>query len=176
MGGDSLSTQGASGRLMFTVLAGMAEYERELIRSRIQDKLAVKRARGELTGTVPFGWDAVETGEVTPKGVKVRRLVDNPQEQRWILHMRALRDQGTSYDRIARDLNARAVRTKRGKGTIMRLRISDASHAPDAPRSTSKFVSGRWQAGNVAKVLNSKTIQAWLAAKTRRTVSLAASA
>src|SRR5436305_1926340 len=27
LGGDSLSTQGAAGRLMFTVLAGMAEYE-----------------------------------------------------------------------------------------------------------------------------------------------------
>jgi DNA invertase Pin-like site-specific DNA recombinase len=36
LGGDSLSTQGASGRLIFTVLAGMAEYERALIAGRIE--------------------------------------------------------------------------------------------------------------------------------------------
>ena len=67
-----------------------------------------------------------------------------------------------SYHRIARNLNNREVPTKHGKGTLMRLRISDASHAPGAPRSTCKFVSGKWQAGKVAKVLNSKTVQAWL--------------
>src|SRR5579859_2805250 len=76
LGGDSLSTQGAASRLMFTVLAGMAEYERELIRDRITRQLAVKRDKGELCGTEPYGWRAAPTGQVTAKGVPIHRLED----------------------------------------------------------------------------------------------------
>jgi site-specific DNA recombinase len=156
MGGDSLSTQGASGRLMFTVLAGMAEYERELIRSRIQDKLDVKRDRGELCGTVPYGWNAIETGEVTPKGVKVRRLEANPEEQHWILVMHKLRAANFSYGKIAQHLNLNKVPTKRDKGTIMKLRTAGNG-------AETKFVSGKWQCGNVAKILQNKVVTQWLA-------------
>jgi DNA invertase Pin-like site-specific DNA recombinase len=159
LGGDSLSTQGAAGRLMFTVLAGMAEYERELIRSRIQDKLDIKRQKHELTGTVPYGWDAKETGAETVKGVKIRELVPNLVEQSWILHMVTLRAAGWGYHSIANDLNDRDVPTKRGKGEIMTLRS-----AGDTP-ADKRFTTGRWQAGNVAKVLNSKTVRDWLASR-----------
>jgi site-specific DNA recombinase len=150
MGGDSLSTQGANGRLMFTVLAGMAEYERELIRSRIQDKLDVKRSKGELCGTEPYGWTAVETGEVTPKGVKIRRLEPNPEEQKWILHMVQLRRADWGYHSIAKDLNQRGVPTKRGKGEIIRY------------KGEARFNTGKWQAGNVSNVLNNQTVKTWL--------------
>lgn len=152
LGGDSLSTQGASGRLMFTVLAGMAEYERELIRSRIQQHLDVKRGKGELCGTVPYGWNAAPTGNVTPKGVATRRLEDNPAEQQWILFMVGLRTLGHGYHTIAKELNQLGVPTKRGKGEIIKY------------GGETRFNSGQWQSGNVAKVLNSKTVQAWLAA------------
>src|SRR5579859_3335299 len=104
LGGDSLSTQGAAGRLMFTVLAGMAEYERELICDRIAKHLQAKRARGELCGTEPYGFTAVDTGELTAKGVKIKRLLDNPEEQRWILFMVQLRSLGHGYHTIAKKL------------------------------------------------------------------------
>jgi hypothetical protein len=144
---------------MLTVLAGMAEYERELIRSRIQTKLDTKRRHGELTGTVPYGWTAEDTGEVTNKGVRIRRLVPCPEEQNWILHMDNLRRAGYGYHSIANDLNARAVPTKRGRGEIMCLRAKG-----DEP-STKKFTTGRWQAGNVAHVLQNKIVQAWLVSR-----------
>src|SRR5579859_5845729 len=150
LGGDSLSTQGAAGRLMFTVLAGMAEYERELIRDRITNHLCAKRSRGELCGTVPYGWNAVPTGEVTAKGVPIHRLEDNPQQQKWILFMHRLRKTGWGYHRIAKDLNARGVPTKRGKGELIRF------------KGRTRFNSGLWQAGNVAGVLKNKTVLAWL--------------
>jgi DNA invertase Pin-like site-specific DNA recombinase len=155
LGGDSLSTQGPSGRLMFTVLAGMAEYERELIVSRINEKLSAKRSRGELVGTVPFGWDAAETGEITRKGVKVRKLVSNVTEQKWLLYMVELRDAGWSYHAIAKALNQYGVPTKRRAGQLMTLR--------QGAGVTEKFTSGKWQSGNVAKLINSKQTQSWLA-------------
>jgi DNA invertase Pin-like site-specific DNA recombinase len=161
LNGDSLSTQGASGRLMLTVLAGMAEFERALIKSRINETMESKRGRGELCGTVPYGWNAVETGAVTNKGVKVRRLEPNPDEQKWILVMKRLRDARQSYGKIASHLNANQVPTKRGRGEVMKLRARLSTL--NAQPSTTKFTSGKWQAGNVAKVLNSKTTAEWLA-------------
>jgi len=158
LGGDSLSTQGAAGRLMLTVLAGMAEYERELIRDRITKHLDAKRDRDELCGTEPFGFTAVATGEVTPKGKAIKRLEPNPEEQKWIVFMAAQYDAGFGYHTIAKQLNAAGVPTKR-RGEILNL-----LHGGHTKASVEKrFTSGRWQAGNVARVLQSKTAQSWLA-------------
>jgi hypothetical protein len=134
--------------MMFTVLAGMAEYEREFIRSRVQDKLDNKRQKNELTGTVPYGWDAAETGATTAKGVKVRELVPNLVEQSWILHMVTLRAQGWGYHSIANDLNSRDVPTKRGKGEIMNLRVGATSTSSETKRFTTHHrpLAGRQRA------------------------------
>lgn len=139
--------------------ASIAQYERNKIKQRINDKFSAKRAAGELCGTVPYGFDAEPTGNVTAKGKALFRLVDNPYEQKWILHMKALRDSGMGYHSIAKDLNSRDVPTKRGAGEIMNLRTSEGRANQEARR----FTTGRWQAGNVAKVLNNKTVSAWLA-------------
>jgi DNA invertase Pin-like site-specific DNA recombinase len=145
LGGDSLSTQGAAGRLMLTILAGMAEYERELIRARIRDRLKHKFEKGELIGTVPYGYDATGTGVITARGVQVRKLVAHPFEQCWIRQMAVWRSWGWSYCRIATALNQARVPTKqpaglpiKGKGGIVRQ------------------TTGLWQSGNVAKVLQNK--------------------
>jgi DNA invertase Pin-like site-specific DNA recombinase len=145
LGGDSLSTQGAAGRLMLTVLAGMAEYERELIRGRIRDRLDHKFQKGELIGTVPFGFDAVETGRLTAKGVHVRRLVDNPGEQYWIRQMARWRSTGWSFNRIAKALNQIGVPAKCPRGLPVRRNGQVVG-----------LTSGLWQSGNVAKLLQSK--------------------
>ena len=160
LGGDSLSTQGAAGRLMLTVLAGMAEYERELIRDRITKHLDAKRDREELCGTEPFGFTAVATGEVTPKGKAIKRLEPNPEEQKWIVFMAAQYQSGFGYHTIAKQLNAAGVPTKR-RGEILNLLHGGHSKATVEKR----FASGRWQSGNVARVLNNKTARAWLATR-----------
>ena len=155
MGGNSLSTNGPAGKLMFTLLAAFAEFERDLIRSRIADRLHAKRAHGELIGTVPYGWTAEETGATTNKGVKVRRVADCPAEQQWILYMADRRTQGASYHAIAKELNAQGVATKRGRGDVIKY------------AGESRFTSGLWQSGNVSHVLNNKTVCAWLVAQGR---------
>jgi site-specific DNA recombinase len=107
MGGDSLSSQGPAGKLMFVILAGMAEFERELIRGRIQDALDRRFDQRRLIGTVPYGYDSDCGGN----------LVDNTTEQAVIRRISHLRHNAQcSYKQIADRLNAEGVSTKTGKG------------------------------------------------------------
>jgi DNA invertase Pin-like site-specific DNA recombinase len=80
----------AAGRMMFTMLAGVAEMERELIQARTREGLAAKRAAGVRLGR-PSGLPA----EV------VARIV-------------AEREAGRGWSAIATGLNADAVPTAQG--------------------------------------------------------------
>ena len=66
---------GPGGELMRTLVDAFAQYERALIRARVKAALAVKRGRGERTGSVPVGH--VETDgklEATPVVARAREL------------------------------------------------------------------------------------------------------
>lgn len=162
LGGKSFDCESLMGQKILADLAWLSEMEVMGIRERITDAMKNKRRKGELLGSCPpFGWNAVETGEVTAKGVKVRRLEDNPEEQKWILHMAHRRYEcGWSYSKIAKELNDRGVSTKRGKGEVMRLRVGKNG------TSETRFTSGKWQCGNVAKVLSNITVRLWLEQQT----------
>jgi DNA invertase Pin-like site-specific DNA recombinase len=130
MGGDNLSTQGPAGKLMFVILAGMAEFERELIRGRIQDALDRRFDQRCLIGTPPYGFDLEECGKSPKTGKPLYRLVDNYAEQEIIRRIARQRGAGCSFKQIADQLNADGIPTKTGKSP--------------------------WQCGNVAGVLQSK--------------------
>jgi len=163
----NVDTRTPMGRAFMQIAAVFAELEVARIRERIQAALDEKRGQGLLTGTVPYGFNAVATGAVTAKGVKIRRLVDNPEEQKWILHMARLRSAGWGYHRIANELNRLGVPTKRGAGEIMKLRTAPSTLNPQP--STLRFTTGKWQCGNVQGVLTNATVQAWLKAETLKT-------
>lgn len=156
----NVDTRTPMGNAFMQIAAVFAELELARIRERIQTALDHKRANGLVTGTVPYGWNAVETGETTAKGVLVRRLEPNPDEQKWILHMATLHAAGWSYNKIAADLNRRGVPTKR-RGEILNLRVSPATR--HSSPGTRRFTAGSWQFGQVAKILTSKTVLQWLA-------------
>lgn len=143
MGGEILTTQGPIGKMMLTMLAGFAEFERNMIVTRIHDRMKQKKERGELCGTVPYGWDAILTGAVSPKGVAIRVLQDNPTELGWLRHMLKLREAGLSYAKIAKDMNHRGVPSKVPAGTKIKNN-----------RGVEMLCSGLWGRGNVAHVLN----------------------
>jgi hypothetical protein len=162
--GSSFDTRSPINGMIIAVLAWAAQMMRDTVRTNINAGLGHKRSKNELTGTVPFGWDAIETGEVRRnkggKDIKIRRLVDNLEEQKWILQMWHWRyggasgtDQRWSYPRIAAELNRNHVPTKRS-GETLKLR-GDAAK---------RLTSGRWQGGNVAKILspNNRRVQTWL--------------
>jgi len=101
---DSIDTKTAGGRMVLNVLASISQWEREAIGERTADALRHKRDRGEYTGgDVPFGFD--KNG---------RHLVENKAEQKAIRLMKNLRGRGYSYRAIARRLEKRGTKTKRG--------------------------------------------------------------
>jgi len=147
LGGQYFDTGSPIGGMIIAVLAYAAQLELERIRERIKTVLDHKAAKGELTGTVPFGFDAVEIGNVTSKGVKIRKLVPNVEELKWLTQMSAWRQGGMSYNRIAKQLNDLGVQTKAGPGKIINY------------RGEKRLSRGKWQCGNVARVLKSKHTQ-----------------
>lgn len=148
--------------------ASDAQYERNKIRSRIRSKMHGKREANELCGTVTFGWnvryhfaDDHQVVRATAYTQLDRKLVerdhgrvlrtemlDNPDEQKWIRHMiQRRREQWTDFQ-IATELNRLGVKSKNAGLPL--------------PGQPGRFVSGKWQAQQVAKLLSSTTVQQWL--------------
>jgi len=144
LGGEILTTQGAIGKVIITIMAAFAEYERDRIAERITDRFRHKRANGELVSHPPYGWDAIDSGRVNPKtGRPVRILEPNLDEQRWIRYMAQLRAGGASYAAIAKELNRLGVAPKTPAGTVLKTKTG------------TKVTDGTWALGSVAHVLSS---------------------
>lgn len=101
--------------LFRTILDAMAQYERALIRQRTKAALAVKKARGERVGTIPYGYRLAEDSKT---------LLALPAEQAVLARIRVLRRQGYSMQHIADELNADGLLTR--KGTPWRQQYIDA--------------------------------------------------
>lgn len=104
MGGQSLNTGSAMGRMMLTMMAGFAQFERDLTAERTTAALAHKKLNSQAYSPTPYGKD--RDGE---------RLTDNSQEQGIIRQMRELRDNGSSLRGIAEHLNSNGISSKQGK-------------------------------------------------------------
>lgn len=102
-GGQAINTKSAMGRFFLTVMAGVAEMERNLIGERTRIALQHKRRNGEVYGPEPFGYRR-----------KGERLVPDPRELKALELMKRLRSQGYSYRRIAYELRQRRIPTKNG--------------------------------------------------------------
>ncbi len=107
LGGNAIDTTSAAGRFMLVILAGAAEMERNLVRERTKAAMGVKRANGELVGTLPFGFTLAEDG-VT--------LIPNGAEQETIGAICTMRSEGLSFTKIAEALTAQGIPTKSGNG------------------------------------------------------------
>lgn len=62
MGGQTVDTSTSAGKLFLTMLSGFAEFERSIIGERTSAVLQSKKARGEVVGTVPFGFKRGKDG------------------------------------------------------------------------------------------------------------------
>jgi putative DNA-invertase from lambdoid prophage Rac len=92
LGGD-VCGNGIS-KMVFTILAAVAEGERDRIRERIRDAKRHLAAQGVFSGGKrPFGLDIVQDGETS-------RLVPNVEEQADIARMQAMRQEGATYRQI----------------------------------------------------------------------------
>ncbi|MBK6940935.1 MAG: recombinase family protein [Planctomycetes bacterium] len=91
--------------LMRRMIDAFAEYERAIIRARTRSALAVKKTRGERTGSVPFGFALAADGV---------HLIENEAERSIIREIRAMRADGLTLLGIAAALEARGVQTRTG--------------------------------------------------------------
>lgn len=113
---ESIDTTSAAGKMMFRLLAVLAEFERDLISERTRGALAHKRGRGERAGQIPYG------RRLAADGV---HLEADERELELIALVRRRKAEGYSLRAIARELGRLGVPTKNGgawsKTTVGRL-------------------------------------------------------
>ncbi|HXI13712.1 MAG TPA: recombinase family protein [Thermoanaerobaculia bacterium] len=103
---EQLDTTTATGKLIFHVLAAVAQFECDITGERTKEVLRLKKSKGERIGGIPFGFQLAADGIA---------LVADLSEQATIADLRRMRAEGMTWDAIAEELNARGIPTKKGK-------------------------------------------------------------
>jgi len=101
----NVDTSTPTGKLILTVMAAVAQLERDTIRDRTQGGREAKaRGGGYAYGSPPYGWKTEK-----------ECLIPDEDEQRIIRMMRNHRRSGKSLQEVADYLNGLSIPTKRGK-------------------------------------------------------------
>lgn len=99
---ENIDFNGAIGNLIFQIFGAIAQFERELIKSRTRAGILASAEMGNYTGTrIPYGYRPI----VNPMG-KGKRLEIVPDEKKWvekIFHWYIYEDMG--YGQVAKKLN-----------------------------------------------------------------------
>ncbi len=102
--GEGTESDDPAARLMRQMVDAFAEYERGIISFRTTAALDAKRARGEVTGTVPYGFRRVRPESQT--------LESEPAEAANVEHAALMRARGKGYEEIAGALNRMGKRMR----------------------------------------------------------------
>lgn len=121
LGGQTVDTSTAMGRFFLTIMAGVAEMERNLIIERTKATLAHMRATGRRISPTPYGFELAEDG---------LHLLPNAPEQLAIKHARQLHKQGLSLRKIAARMAKRGHTCRSGK--------------PMHPQQVKRLVESSW--------------------------------
>lgn len=101
---EIFDTTSATGRLFITLIATLAQWERETIAERVHMGQLKKAEQGGRNGApAPYGYDLVDG-----------KLVVNEEEAKWVRYIFD-RYQSVGAQNIARELNRRGIRTKKGE-------------------------------------------------------------
>ncbi|MFN7720112.1 MAG: recombinase family protein [Pirellulaceae bacterium] len=104
---EKIDTTTAAGRMVFRMLAVLAEFERDQLSERVTMAMDHKRRKSErISGRIPYGFTLAADGVA---------LVAEPTEQNTLATIRQLRDAGASIRSIVAHLNNNQVPTKGGK-------------------------------------------------------------
>ena len=118
---ESIDTSTAAGKMILTVLAALAEMEREQIGERTRMGMdQVAREGRARSSRLPFGYRVDGTDAITLTAGDVRSLVEHEGEQRILRRICQLVKAKMGARRIARDLNERGL-------------INPRTHAPWNP-------------------------------------------
>lgn len=101
---EQIDTTTASGKMVFRMLAVLAEFERDLVAERTRGALAHLRRQGHrISRFAPLGYD-----------LDGSRVVPNAAEQGVLATIRRLHSNGLSLRQIGTELSARGISTKNG--------------------------------------------------------------
>jgi len=104
---ERIDTTSAAGKMVFRMLAVLAEFERDLVSERTTEAMNHKRQLGQrISGRIRFGWDLQDDGKT---------LVENVEEQRVLELIGELKAAGESLRAIAAELSRRGIPTKEGR-------------------------------------------------------------
>lgn len=102
---EQIDTTTAAGKMMYQMMAVLAEFERNLIAERTASALQHKKATGQkYCQQNPYGFEAING-----------RLVEVQQEAQVVAEIQASRSNGATLQSIADGLNGRGIPTKTGK-------------------------------------------------------------
>lgn len=123
---ERIDTTSATGRMVFRLLAVLAEFERDQVAERTRLALRHKRSRGQKTGGArPFGFRVVRSDDDAPA------LEPEPAEQAVIARIADERRQGDSFHTIADRLNSERVPTVSGgrwtATTVRRIALRESA-------------------------------------------------
>lgn len=102
---EKIDTTTAAGKMVFRMLAVLAEFERDQVSERTRLAMDHKKSCNERVGTIPYGFDLENDGTT---------LIPNSQEQETIAIIRELRARGLSLRSIASELQLQGRLTKKG--------------------------------------------------------------
>jgi site-specific DNA recombinase len=91
---ESLDSTGPVGKLIFALVGGVAEFERDLLRERTRNGMEQAKREGRVAGRVPFGWRR-----------EGKLLVKHDEEQKALAKAKRLRRQGKSLRQVAALMN-----------------------------------------------------------------------
>lgn len=97
----SVDTSTATGKMFFTVLAMLAQFERDITGERTKAVLDMKRKDGKVFNHTPFGYD--RDGD---------QLVENQTEQKAIEKIITMRSNGETFRDIASELELLGIKPK----------------------------------------------------------------
>lgn len=100
---ENIDTSSAIGEFFMTITAAFAQLEAKTASERIKSVMAMKRAKGEHLGVVPYGWEK--------DGAK---LIENTDEQVTIRKVMELKNSGWSLAGIAEYLTKHQFKHRKG--------------------------------------------------------------
>lgn len=103
--GEGTDSDSPADVLMRRMIDAFAEYERLIIGARTKAALQAKKARGERTGSVPYGYTLADDEKT---------LEPNPTEQAVITEARKLKAAGLSLRKVAAELARRGFYARNG--------------------------------------------------------------
>lgn len=103
---ERIDTSSPAGRLFFSLMGAMAQFETEQLRQRTKQALQGLKERGQVYCNIPYGYQRGDDG---------KSLIVSQEEQRIIRRIRRYQKAGCSFNEIAGRLNTLGYTTKKGK-------------------------------------------------------------